>query len=367
MFFNHAEYWGGGESNLFEICNSLKQSQIQIWIAGPRNSKLQIRCTQNSINYYEILFPSFKVKKFELLANLYLFIRNIRAFQKRVQADIIISNSARCNLYATIFYFFYPKCIQIWILNEYQISKLHLYIFGWIPKYYIAVSNNIKEYYNRKNTIVIRNAFSLPRQFLEITSIINRINDPYVIGFFGRFVRLKGIHILIDSVQLLKDRIPLLSLKLFGSPSEREPKYFNELKVQILKNKLEDVVTFVGFRNDVLAAMKECSVIVSPTLSKHGGPESFGRTIIEAMIVGVPVIATNCGGPKEIIEPNISGILVNEDDPVALADAIEKIYSRKDLAQMYVKNASACLSNYENSVIAKEYIKVFDSLETKVE
>lgn len=365
VFFNHAEFWGGGEANLFETCNVLQNSQYNIWIVGPHGSELQKKCKQSSMNYYEIPFPSFKVKISKFILNLYLYIRDIRTFHKRVKPDILISNSARCNLYATIFYFFYSECIQIWILNEYQISKFHLFIFGWIPRCYIAVSNSIKKYYHKANTYIIRNAFSLPSSFLEIVSISNNTIEPFIIGFFGRFVRLKGIHVLIDSVQLLKNRIPLFKLKLFGNPSEKDPKYFEELKEQVIRNKLTDIVEFVGFRQDVLAAMKECSVIVSPTLSKYGGPESFGRIIIEAMIVGIPVVATNCGGPQEIIKQNNSGLLVSEDDPEALAVAIERIYTNNDLAQMYVKNARASLNNYEASTIAKEYVRVFDSIEYK--
>ena len=61
--------------------------------------------------------------------------------------------------------------------------------------------------------------------------------------------------------------------------------------------------------------------------------EPFGRTVVEAMATGLPVVATRCGGPEEIIVDRETGLLVPLDDPRAMADAVEAVVRDPDLAR----------------------------------
>lgn len=65
--------------------------------------------------------------------------------------------------------------------------------------------------------------------------------------------------------------------------------------------------------------------MIVPSISAHGGPESLGRTILEAWAYGRPVIAFAAGGPRHLIQPEIDGLLVPEGDVAQLADSIRSL------------------------------------------
>ena len=79
---------------------------------------------------------------------------------------------------------------------------------------------------------------------------------------------------------------------------------------------IADGVEFLGDRRDALEWIAALDVLLAPSWE-----EPFGRTIVEAMAIGTPVIATAVGGPAEIVEDGVSGRLVRPRDPAALAAA----------------------------------------------
>ena len=76
-----------------------------------------------------------------------------------------------------------------------------------------------------------------------------------------------------------------------------------------------------------------CDLLVLPSLS-----ESFGLVLIEALACGKPVIGSNVGGIKEIITEDV-GLLINPNDSKDLANAIDRIFSDKDLMEKFKSNA----------------------------
>lgn len=360
LFFNHSDFWGGAEANLFQIANALTP-EYRIIIVGPSNAPLKRQCEGNRIEYHDVSLASFRVPLLKVISRLIKFITDIHRLCKTVRPDILISNSSRCNLYATLFYFYRPRCAQIWILNEYQVSRAHLRLFGWIPERYVAVSEAICHFYGKPNTSIIPNAF--PVAELKRASTTLEQSKPFRVGFFGRFVRLKGIQVLIKSIHILKTRSLCVTAVLFGERSQKEPEYFDEIRKLVSDLDLESSVEFRGFTNSVMAEISRCSILVSPTVSEYGGPESFGRTIVEAMIAGVPVIATNCGGAAEIIEHGITGLLVAENDAVALADAIGILYSKPEKAQELASNAKILVDQFDVSIVAIAYRAVFEGVD----
>jgi glycosyltransferase involved in cell wall biosynthesis len=79
-------------------------------------------------------------------------------------------------------------------------------------------------------------------------------------------------------------------------------------------------VQLAGFCSDAISLMNAADVFVLPSLA-----EPFGLVLIEAMSLGKPVIATNAGGPREIVEDGVTGLLVPPGDPVVLGGAISRL------------------------------------------
>ena len=106
----------------------------------------------------------------------------------------------------------------------------------------------------------------------------------------------------------------------------------NEL---ILKYNLEKYVLFTGFRKDIYNIINSLDIIVHTSIL----PEPFGRVLLEGMILRKPVIATNQGGPLEIIEDGVSGLLVPPENPKLLSDKISFLVENKHISKTMGENA----------------------------
>jgi glycosyltransferase involved in cell wall biosynthesis len=145
-----------------------------------------------------------------------------------------------------------------------------------------------------------------------------------VVGLFGRLAPWKGQHVLIEALTGLPGAQALIvGDALFGEDAYRE-----QLKDQARRADLGDRVTLAGFRSDIAALMQLCDVVVHTSTA----PEPFGRVIVEAMLSGKPVIASDSGGAAEIIEHGHSGVLIPPGDPVSLAGWISHLLTDHRLA-----------------------------------
>ena len=116
---------------------------------------------------------------------------------------------------------------------------------------------------------------------------------------------------------------------MVGEGKEKE-----DIKKNIYDLNMQKEILILGHRKDMARLMNICDIVVNPSIE----PEPFGRTIIEAMACGKVVIATDMGGPREIIENKIDGFLVN---PKAdeLAKTILEILNDEELIKSMGKNA----------------------------
>jgi glycosyltransferase involved in cell wall biosynthesis len=156
-----------------------------------------------------------------------------------------------------------------------------------------------------------------------------KIQKKPVIMLPGRLTRLKGQDILLKSLLLLQDQS--YQAILVGDVNEN-PGFVSELKTFVRDNHLEDKVRLVGHSSDMPAALMLADVVLS-TSSKE--PESFGRTTVEAMSMGKPVVATAHGGSLETVVDGETGWLVNPSDPADLARGIGEALSDCDRLKAY--------------------------------
>ena len=139
----------------------------------------------------------------------------------------------------------------------------------------------------------------------------------------GRFFPEKGFDLGIRAFKKVFMKHPELSLRIFGNGPER--RYLEGLVRELnLENAVE--LPGVASRTDLMREISEAMCVVIPTPKS----EAFGLLAIESMSVGTPVLATKVGGLPEIIQDNVTGLLV-EPEYQEIADAIEKIYLDKNL------------------------------------
>jgi glycosyltransferase involved in cell wall biosynthesis len=112
-----------------------------------------------------------------------------------------------------------------------------------------------------------------------------------------------------------------------GAPLFGEQDYEQELKRMVKQLSLQKRVRFLGFRSDVPELMKAVDIVVHVPIA----PEPFGRIIVEAMLAQRPVIASRAGGVVEIVEDNVSGLLIEPGDAQALANSVTALLADSSL------------------------------------
>lgn len=168
---------------------------------------------------------------------------------------------------------------------------------------------------------------------------IYKIEDEFIVGMVGRIQENKGQYLLIEAI----DRLRELNIKALIIGHSMQESYLQELKERVESLKLQDKIIFVGFTKEVNEHINIFDVSVLATKK-----ETFGLVVVESMINSVPVIATNQGGPLEIIEDGVDGMLFERgvDD---LRLKIETLYRDKNLKQQ--------LSHKAYSKVKKEFNK----------
>lgn len=147
-------------------------------------------------------------------------------------------------------------------------------------------------------------------------------DNAFVVACTTNFRPRKGIHILIEAFNRLpRDlNIHLLLIGNMDAPI---------LRKLIQNNKNGDRITLTGYRKEAPEITAACNACILPSIKREGLP----KTIIEGMAYGVPPIVTNSGGSPELVEPDISGIVVPPKSSAAIADAILFLYRNPEQAR----------------------------------
>ncbi|MDF2728428.1 MAG: epsD 1 [Acidimicrobiia bacterium] len=163
--------------------------------------------------------------------------------------------------------------------------------------------------------------------------------DPLV-AHVGNIRPGKGHDVLIDAVAHLNQRMP--NVKFVSIGGEKYPGDLDRVRNRVIEGGLEDHLRFMGRRPDALSFVAAADIFVNPS-SVEGLPVA----ILEAMALGRPVVAAAAGGVPGIVKDGETGILVEPNEPEALAAGIEKLLNDPFLAERLAQAAQ--------DMVEKEY------------
>ena len=168
----------------------------------------------------------------------------------------------------------------------------------------------------------------------------------------GRLTRLKGHNDFIDVINKLKSENPNIHGLIVGGEDPKRTQYAEELYSRVKSEGLEDMVTFAGYRSD----MKEIYAISNVVLSLSTQPESFGRTAVEAISLGTPVIAYNHGGVGETMGQIYPAGLVS------LSDIDETAVRCKQLYDGEIQAPQGALTDYSKQEMLDKTLALYKVL-----
>jgi len=145
------------------------------------------------------------------------------------------------------------------------------------------------------------------------------LEGRFVVLGVGRITPLKGYDVLIRATALARQKLPQIKTVIVGGAEAARTGYEQELRKLVSDLGLGDCVAFAGSQSKVAEIYACGQVLVSGNRDK---PESFGRSMAEALAMGCPVIATRFGGALDIVRDGFNGWLVEPGDEVQLADRL---------------------------------------------
>jgi glycosyltransferase involved in cell wall biosynthesis len=298
-----ASTWGGGESHVVELAESLRKRGHEVVIAGRAGSPLKPQLELPFLNSIDFITAMRLRSRFEKDA--------FDIVHAHVARDYTIVTAAawgipqpkivftRHLLLPVRPHFFYRR-VDAWIAPTSRILKT---LQPLAPKIAVAIPN-----------------------WVDVEKLAHRphaLHTPITIGLLGQISPHKGHDDAVGAIRQLDGNFRLL----IGGKGEAS--YENALR----KRSAGLPVEFLGFVS-LTEFLEKTDILIVPSWE-----EPFGIVLLEAMAVGIPVIATNRGGPLDIISSADEGALVPPRDPRALANAIQSLAADDERRTAIIRNA----------------------------
>ena len=200
----------------------------------------------------------------------------------------------------------------------------------------LCVSEAVRRYFAH-NLGQVRTVYDpLPGsgETLPTYEVLPESAEPLRLLYLSNYIRGKGQNFALEAFAYAFARNAALRLHFVGGDMgmAKNQEFRRELEAAAQTAGLAEVVRFDGFAADTEATMKAHDVVLN-----FSEAESFSLTCLDALYYGVPLIASDCGGPAELFETGKSGILVPNRDVAAMADAIVALAADADLRRRFSK------------------------------
>lgn len=183
--------------------------------------------------------------------------------------------------------------------------------------------------------------------------------DEIVIALVGRINSWKGQQLLLKAFNILSKTNKNIKLVYLGSAPPNQEIFEIELKDKIKEYKLDKRVIIIPFQKEISKFWNSIDIAVVPSTE----PEPFGMVVIEAMLAKKPVVASNHGGPTEIVIDNYTGFLFEPNDFESLANALNKLINDKQMRIDYGKHGyQRVLEKFSLKSHVSYFEKIFEEL-----
>jgi glycosyltransferase involved in cell wall biosynthesis len=380
-----AELYGSDKTMLYFLSELDKTKYLPI-IVLPFDGPLKIELEKNNIKV--VIAPVLKLYRkmftpkniFKFIKEYYQGIKILNALNKEYKFDLVYTHT----LAALIGILFAKKrnIKHLWHVQEiiakpkvfnFLFKKIlsldcnHKVVYDSIATMNFWIENNLKLTEKSEavwNGIETKNSKSFTDAELHEVreNYFFATNNEIVIALVGRINSWKGQQLLLQSFKTVIEKHKNIKLVYLGSAPPNQTIFETELRNKIKEYNLESNVILIPFQKEIEKFWNSIDIAVVPSTE----PEPFGMVVIEAMLAKKPVIASNHGGPTEIVVENETGILFEPNNHNSLSDALEKLIQDEQLRKIYGENGFKRVHNtfsLENHV--NHFEKIFEELLNK--
>lgn len=307
---------GGTESYILNVCRYLSKNNIYVIVMSDGGVR------EKELDHIGIKHVKVNCLKTRTIKNLIKSIIKLRKVIKLNNINIIHTSSIYTTIVAKLSVIIINRKIKIINTlhggpNKY-IEKTGAKILNVFADKVVALSNKskrelIKYGLNKNKIVVIYNGIK------PLSKLNLKKNNKIIIGTCGRIEEQKGHKYLIEAISKIDN--DNIEIWIIGDGELRDDLY------EMAENfNIQDRVKFLGFRSDIEYLLNKIDIFILPSLW-----EQFPISILEAMSLGKPIIATNVNGiPEELGD---SGILIGPGDVLQIVSSIKKLILDRDLRQ----------------------------------
>jgi len=384
ILVNHID--GGTGTFVFDLIKLkkiYKDLKIEILILGKEKYRLTNIYKTVPIKYFRTArdypeYYSFNHSLFRLIVKELLWLKSeAQAFSPH----IILSIDSHCNLLAGILKRYLFTNTKLIITNHNNLEEVMSRRLSHVLKYLLKKLGGF--FFNNADAVVCltekmsegyKQFFSLRKKVYTIPygidlNMIKKLSNQNLpaqnrimfnlkkkkIVSIGRFEFQKDFDTLINAFYLVYKKHKNIVLFLIGDGSER-----NKLQKRVRSLKLDKVVYFLGWKENVFPYLKHSDIFV---LSSHY--EGFGYVLLEAMALGKPVLSTNSPiGPSEILDNGTYGVLAPVGNENSMAKAMNTLLNNKKKLRYYAKKSKERIKNYTIQNMLFMYKKLITHLVT---
>jgi glycosyltransferase involved in cell wall biosynthesis len=350
LYLDHTARLSGGELALARLLGALDRSRVEPIVVLGEEGPLRDLLARQSIETHVLPLDAQvrEVRKESLrLGGLLLQLRSLTAvwrYARRLarlarqrDADLIYTNSLKSDFYGALAGRLAGIPV-IWHMRD-RIET------GYLPAVTVHVVRLLARYLpvcvvvdtastlqtlrlnGARPTEVI--ASGLTREYIQSCQAPRQANRIPQIGIIGRIAAWKGQDVFLQAAAQVLGQGIAARFRIVGSPLFGEQGFDQRLRALAAELGIADRVEFLGFQSDVPAILRSLDILVHASRT----PEPFGQVIIEGMAAALPVIATDGGGAREIIENGRTGLLVPMGDADALAQSLAQLLMHPAQAQ----------------------------------
>jgi len=350
LYLDHSSKLSGAELALVRLLGALDRTRVEPIVVLAEHGPLLELLQQRSIEAHVLPLSQelLQVRKDSLgvagfarqlrsMASIGRYAWQLRCFARARGAELIYSNSLKADFYAALAARMAGLPL-VWHIHD-RIDALYLPRFAvwlirrlarYLPVCVVANSASTLATLrlgDRQHSEII--GCGVTREQIERSWLPRRGNPVPQIGIVGRIAGWKGQDIFLRAAALLLGAGFRARFRIAGAAMFGEEAFEEQLRSLTATLEIGDHVEFLGFSN-VPEVLRSLDILVHASKT----PEPFGQVIVEGMAAGLPVVATDGGGTREIIESGKTGLLVPMGDARALADALALLLSEPLQAQL---------------------------------
>lgn len=362
LIVNHAVEMGGAERVLLRFLDAMDRDLFEPALACPHPGPLVEATEERGITVH-LGFPTprlLEVRRKSLgggrLSRLVYAIDTMRtasALARLVRAegyDLVLTNSAKADIYGSLAGRLAGKPV-VWRLHDIvdydAFSRLNVMLFSGFATLFaarvLAVSGAVRDalasrgvrkekiavVYNGIDVNGLASAYNRDSSRKKLAEEFGIEVDAPLAGLVGRLVDWKGPDRFLSAAAEVAQELPDARFLLVGDAIFGEASYVDDLNKQALRLGLGGKAVFTGFRENALEITAGLDALVHASLL----PDPLPTVLIEAMALGVPVVGSDAGGVREIIEDGVTGMVVPPGDVEAMARAMLRLLSDPDEAR----------------------------------